>query len=132
MISQQHKYDIVAANLLFVGFLFGTVISLATNSSLLSSTIFSGPASWVLTIISVVVVLAHYYFIRQGYRWAKILFFIFFGFSALFLLLGFKKVVDTQFTSPLKAISFALQWLSRVVAFILLLISFKSTRRHSK
>lgn len=128
----QHRYDILASNLLFVGFLFGVVFNFLTNSDLLNSPIFSGPASGILMLLSAVIVLGYYYCIRQGYRWAKVLFFIFFVFSALLLVLGFKKVVATQFTSPLNGVSFVVQWLLRIAAFWLLVISFRSTRSHSE
>jgi hypothetical protein len=128
----QHRYDILASNLLFVGFLFAAVFNFLTNADLLKNPIFSGPASGVLVLLSAVIVLGYYYCIRQGYRWAKLLFFIFFGFSVLFLILGFKKVVATQFTSPLNGVGFAVQWLLRIAAFWLLVISFRSTRSHSE
>lgn len=128
----QHRYDILASNLLFASFLAGVVFNFLTNSNLFNSPIFSGPASGVLALLSAVIVLGYYYCIRQGYRWAKLLFFIFFGFSLLLLVLGFKKVVATQFTSPLNEVSFAVQWLLRIAAFWLLIISFRSTRPRSE
>jgi hypothetical protein len=124
-----NRYDTLAANLLFASFLLGIITTFFTDSDLSTSTLFDRPAAWLFASISVVVVLADYYYIRQGYDWAKVLFFIFFGFSLLTLLVGFKQVAATQFASPLKGISFAVQWLSRITAVSLLIISFRSKDR---
>lgn len=127
---QQHRYDIVATNLLFACFIIGVVVDLYTRKGVFNfqSKIISQQAFLVIVIISLLFSLAHYYFIRQGYRWAKILFFIFFTFSVVFLIADYKGVAAKQFVSPLKTANYFLQCLLQLIATGLLIMSYKNTK----
>lgn len=132
--SQQHRYDVIATNLLFAGFLLGIAVDLYTKTGLFNfqSKIVSRQFFLTAVFISLLLTLAHYYYIRQGYRWAKILFFIFFGMGLLFNIVDFKGVAAKQFVSPIKEVSFAMQWLLQLAAFSLLVIGYRNTRWQSE
>lgn len=129
---QQHKYDRVASNMLFISLLISSLVNLLAQNGLATfqSKFLSRPALLTVATLLVLLELVHYYYIRRGYRWAKILFFVFFGLNVLFLLVDFKGIAAKQFISPLKEINFVVQWLFQIAAFSLLVIGFKNTRWH--
>jgi uncharacterized membrane protein YedE/YeeE len=131
---QQHRYDIVATNLLFAGFLLGIGVNFLTQETLFNfqSKILSKQFILTTAVLSLLLTLVHYYYIRQGYRWAKILFFIFFGANLVFIIVDFKGIAAKHFVSPIKEVSFAVQWLLQLAACILLVIGYRNTQWHSE
>jgi hypothetical protein len=129
---QQHRYDILATNMLFTACLLGFAVDFLTQQGMFNfqSNILSRQFYFTVIGISMLLTLAHYYYIRQGYRWAKILYLIFFGVYVVFTILDFKGISAKHFVSPIKIISFAVGWLLQLAACSLLLIGYRSTQWH--
>ena len=100
--ATRYSPDKLAAGLLTFGLLFSLLISFFTHNGLYTyhGKYLSHSAYVIIINIAILLLLAHYYCIGLGYRWAKILFFLFFGFNVLSALFGFNKVLHTQFATP--------------------------------
>jgi hypothetical protein len=125
----RRKYDKLASNLLFLAFILGSLVDFYTKTGIFSPGFhtphISASALAVIMAILLVLILLQYYYIRLGYRWAKILFILLFAFSLLMTATHLEATFAKQLISPLKATSFFAQWALQLAATILLLLDWK-------
>jgi len=129
----RRPHDVLATNLLFAGFLLGSLVDFYTRTGVYGppppGNHLSPTAHAISSGIFLVFILVHFYYIRRGYRWAKILFFICLALSMLLYTRYSQKTVDTQFSTPLKSVSFVIQWLLEFLATALLVVDLWKYRK---
>lgn len=119
METQQHKYDIWASNLLFLGF----GISLPMNLLLHKGYFASGlqTKDYIILYLISPVVLIIYYFIRKGVRAVKILFLALYGVTLVQFLPNNSSSIPTGAT--LKTVDFFSQHILQLGGSLLILLS---------
>jgi hypothetical protein len=128
----RRKHDKLATNLLFTSFAIGSLVDFYTKTGIYTPDFhtphISTAAYPVIFAITVLLVLLHYYCVRLGYRWAKILFFILFAGNLLLTVSHLEATLAKQLISPLKSTSFFVQWALQAAATILLVLDLKGPR----
>jgi hypothetical protein len=129
--TQQRKNEVLASNILFGGLLLGAIILVLRVAVLKKENPFLGTkhigASVIIIfwIIGYVFSIAHYYAIRLGKRWAKILLLILFAANVLFSVVRHNLLVTRWDNDFLYVVSYVLSYAIQLWALLLL---FK--RRH--
>jgi hypothetical protein len=117
---QQHKYDIWASNLLFLGF----GLSLPMNYLLHKGYFASGlqTKDYIILYLISPLILVMYYYIRKGVRAVKILFLTLYGVTLMEFLPSNSGSIPTDAT--LKTFDFFSQHILQLGAGVLILLSF--------
>jgi hypothetical protein len=127
----KRAHDVLASNLLFLALFIGLLVDFCTKTGLFRfhSKIVSDTALRIIVSITIALLLAHIYYIRQGYRWAKMLFLLFFVLGIVFEIAYFDRILAKQFATRLKGISYVVQYGLQLAATILLLRDLRRSNR---
>ena len=126
----QTKQDILATNILFAALFLTIPVNYVIKDGYFSQTI--SKTAFTALIVVTPFILAHYYYIRAGYKWAKVLFVILSGLSLLFLVLDFKRIAAGSLDTLPKMTNFFIQQVIQFVAFILVLVSLSKSKNRQE
>lgn len=122
MTTTQHRYNVLASNLLFVMFFLSIPINFFTKQGYFTPSMHSG--IFVVYCMVTALILVLFYVIRRGKSWAKILYIILFIWPLADNIWHFKRNAPELFATPLHTLNFALQNGLQLIAVVLLVLSF--------
>ena len=117
----QHRYNVLASNVLFATFFLTIPINYITKQGYFDQTMAhsSYVALWVLTPL----IFGWYYLIRRGRRWAMILLVVTFISNLAFFAWRFDHMAPKLFATPLRTFSYLMQQVAQLVVVVLILLS---------
>lgn len=118
--TPQRKNDILASNLLFGSLAFAIITKVVQFFVFHKpEPMFRNPMIWAIG-FALALVVGHYYAIRLGKRWAKILFAVFFVISIVSLFIHPGDVLQSMKTDLIHALELVVGWFCHITAMILL------------
>jgi cell division protein FtsW (lipid II flippase) len=122
-LAQQHRYEVVASNLLIIGTVVSTLINYYYKKSFWDTHMSHTTHLAILVLLPLFI--WQLYSIRKGKRWAKLSYVVLTVIGWGFLVLDYKRMVAKVFTSTPIAVNSIAQYLLTVAIVVLLILSLR-------